>query len=627
MKTSQSKRTNSFSYGRRASSQRKAHRHGFSNGFLPVFLAVVLVVGLAPSLGAAKAALADSATSFPLFDQPISDAALASGSSVAEDATSQADPGEAATEDLVSTQDEVSDSAGETAATSDVASADESADASSSDPTAAKEAASEPAKAPAKAPADAPAVDTAEVWVDGTNGSDANEGTSADKAFATLGKALQASGVKTIHISGTFASVPAATIPAGVTLDVAGDTSMMGAGGNGITLASGATLQSSAGATLTMSGFATALVVGNGATLGDGHYVFSNNAGANGTHGLQINGTVKGSSRSALTITANDKCETNFYTGSATFENCTVAVNSGTRTWLDQCDLHLTNASFTVSGFGQGYYVNTISMVDSEFTVNQGASYRTATGMFIGGGSVQNSTITANTGSTAGISIAAPNGLTFTNSTVNLNNGGIGGFNVNSGNVYFKNSTLTGNGSNSSALLGAQSNGYLEFSENSRIESPAASNADNGGGQTKGGYVILGGSYQVAYSSAYNHDTTTPTNGAANGNEWLEYFTLNDASVTQLSPLSANGTTYDYPVVTASADGQKHVFVPGVKVTFQLNNGNAKFADGTTAAKSTYAMRGYTLADAACADRADGITADVSNLGDPVDINGVKFLG
>ena len=110
-------------------------------------------------------------------------------------------------------------------------------------------------------------------------------------------------------------------------------------------------------------------------------------------------------------------------------------------------------------------------------------------------------------------------------------------------------------------------------------------------------YVVTGGSFLVKYHKDTTAElSTTPINGAANGNEKLTYFQLADPSVTSLSPLNKNGQRYTYGVANPSSDGNKYVWVPSEKVTFSLgDNPSATFADGTNTNKETLAMRGHTI--------------------------------
>lgn len=470
------------------------------------------------------------------------------------------------------------------------------------------------------APSLAPASLTA-VYVDGTNGNDDNDGSSFDgKAVKSLAKALDIQkaneAISTIYVKGNLSLSATVYIPSGVTLSIAADGATISGSGNsvdGIVLKSGSTLTGAG--TLTMTGFKTALTSENGSTITDGTYVLKDNAGGNGTRGLNIAGTVRGTSKDRLTITAKDHSETNFYSDSAFFENCTISVASDNTDWVSWTlwgswidgprHLNLVNTDMTVAGIGAGWYVLP-NLSDSRLTVAAGPK-QPGTGMTINGtGKISNSTIEVNAGYKAGISVGAENGtINVTNSTLEFNNGGTGGFNVNTGTVVLNNSIIKGDGRNSGALFGAQTNGSIVFGDNCLVETPGKSNADNGAGQTGKNFVVTGGSYLVKYAPDYNSNLgTIPTNGSANGDEKLSLFTLADASTQQLNPINANGTTYAYSVAKASSDGEKHVWVPAAKVTFKLNADDAEqkvdasFADGSTTDQTSLAMRGYALKDA-----------------------------
>lgn len=459
------------------------------------------------------------------------------------------------------------------------------------------------------------------VYVDGTNGNDANDGSSFDgKAVKTLAKALQIQAankaISTIYVKGSLSLSATANIPSGVTLSIASEGATISGSGNsidGIVLKSGSTLTGAG--TLTMTGFKTALTSEKGSTIADGMYVLKDNAAGNDTRGLSIAGTVKGTSKDRLTITAKDHSETNFYSASAYFENCTISVASDNTdrvgwtswgSWVDTKPLNLVNTDMTVAGIGAGWYV-VPNLSDSRLTVAVGPE-QPGTGMTISGtGKIINSTIEVNAGYRAGISVGVENGtINVTDSTLEFNNGGTGGLNVNTGTVVLNNSTIKGHGKNSGALFGAQSNGSIVFGDNCLVETPAKGNADNGAGQTGKNFVVTGGSYLVKYAPSYNssYGSTIPTNGSANGDEKLSLFTLADDSMQQLNPVNANGATYAYSVAKASSDGEKHVWVPAAKVTFKLNADDAEqkidasFADGSSTDQTSLAMRGYALKDA-----------------------------
>ena len=286
-----------------------------------------------------------------------------------------------------------------------------------------------------------------ELWVDGTNGDDANDGSSAN-ALKSLQKALElwtaTPTINTIHLKGNLELTSTVTIPAGVTLKIESEGATLTGTGNsidGLVLSAGSTLTGTG--TLTMSGFKTALTAQPGSTITDGTYVFRNNAGASGSRGISLAGTVKGSTnKNSVTITADDKSNTDFYESGITFENATISVTSQARTWFDARDLNLKNADLTVKGFGQTFYVNKLNMTNSTLTINP--SWYGATGMTIQGTSnIVNSTINANAGSTSGISVGVAGGtVNVTDSTLNFTNGGTGGLNVNTGDVIINNSTI-----------------------------------------------------------------------------------------------------------------------------------------------------------------------------------------
>lgn len=449
-----------------------------------------------------------------------------------------------------------------------------------------------------------------ELWVDGTNGNDNNEGSSSEP-LKSLQKALdlwaETSFIDTIHLKGNLDLTSTVSIPSGMTLKIEDEGATLTGTGNsidGLILEPGSTLTGTG--TLTMSGFKTALTAQNGSTITDGTYVFRNNAGTSGSHGISLGGTVSGSTnKNSVTITADDKSNTNFFESGVTFENATIKVTSQARTWNDARDLTLQNADLTVEGFGQTFYVNQLNMTDSTLTINP--SFWGQTGMTIQGSSnIVNSTINANAGSTSGISVGVTGGtVNVTNSTLNFTNGGVGGLNVNTGDVIINNSTIKGDGRNSGALFGAQTNGSIQFTGNSLVETPATKNSDNGAGQTRQNYNVTGGSYLLKYAPSYNsgYGSTIPTNGAANGNEVLSLFTLANVSTNSLNLINANGATYTYSVANPSSDGQKHVWAPAATVTFDLNTPgvtgvNPTFADGTTANKTALAMRGNSLSTA-----------------------------
>ena len=141
------------------------------------------------------------------------------------------------------------------------------------------------------------------MYVDGTSGNDANDGSSFDgKAVKTLTKALEIQAanksVATIYVKGSLSLSATASIPSGVTLSVASKGATISGSGNsvdGIVLESGSTLTGAG--KLAMTGFKTALTSEKGSTITDGTYVLKGNAGTSGTRGIYLAGTVRGTSR------------------------------------------------------------------------------------------------------------------------------------------------------------------------------------------------------------------------------------------------------------------------------------------------------------------------------------------
>lgn len=451
------------------------------------------------------------------------------------------------------------------------------------------------------------------LWVDGSAGNDAYNGGTEDAALKTLAKALELQNsnptITTIYVKGSFEGLPATTIPGGVNLVVAANTTMTGAGKNGVTLSAGSSLACKNGATLTMSGFATALTIGSGAEVNDGTYVLDGNA-----TGFNLQGKFNGSSRSALMVSAKNSSGSGFACSSASsFNNCTVDVQSTNDKGDVESAINLSNASLTTKGVW--YYLNGgLHLEGSDFNVS--AAYGHGQAMTIGGKSdISKGSTFAVDGNR--VSLAAS--LDVSASKVSLKNSSMGGLNVNGGSASFTDSIFESSNMRTYPAYGIQGGGgNIVFSGDSVVNTDALNkDTDNGGNDGTGSYVVTGGSFLVAYDPTYNHDTTTPKNGESNGNEWLNLITLADSSTNVVNPINAKGERYAYKVGRASADGKKHVWVPGAKVTFKLNNGNATFADGNAADKEQVTVRGYRL----------GFARGNSDPGMPVDSKGVAFLG
>ncbi len=82
--------------------------------------------------------------------------------------------------------------------------------------------------------------------------------------------------------------------------------------------------------------------------------VFRNNAGAVIAVFLWRN--QQGSTnKNSVTITADDKSNTNFFEFGVAFENVTIKVTSQACTWNDARNLNLRNTDLTVEGFGSDF--------------------------------------------------------------------------------------------------------------------------------------------------------------------------------------------------------------------------------------------------------------------------------
>ena len=451
------------------------------------------------------------------------------------------------------------------------------------------------------------------IYLDNAGGNDANNGESEATAVKTFNKALELLGENGTLKVKSFDKQSGIVFNKKGTLEIIEDTTLQGNRTDiGITMKSGSHLRMAEGKTLKMKDFKTALTIENGAELNDGNYILENNASDQYGKGLNIIGAVKGSSgRDKLVLKANDIYNVNFYSGTATFENATIEVISQTRVWSDAKKLTMTNTSMTLSGYGQGFYIDGGSqIIDSYLYMKEprGYFYNTnSTGMtFQGTGStISGSTLRADYGSNAGISIGLSNAnqiLSMTNSTLEFNNSGQGGLNVNTGIVELAGTTIKTNERQRGALYGAQTNAKLIFNADTVVDSAANKDADNGLGQTNDNYVVIGGSHHVKYAPDYKPGgaaagVAIPTNGVNNGNEKLRLFTLTDSTVTSLNPLNKNNTTYLYSIVKASADGKKYAWLPEVNVTFKLNAPDAKFQDNTSNDKVLRTYRGGKLSE------------------------------
>ena len=402
-----------------------------------------------------------------------------------------------------------------------------------------------------------------------------------------------------IRVSGTFDTTNTAFRDAVVnndmTLEFVGNTVILSDNSlqHGLTIASGSHIKTVNGSTLTMKGFNTALNLQVGSEMNDGLYTFENN------EQVSLNGFINGSARENLVVNVTSNSFSRLYNDNFHVENATVKLNA-TPIRTDgvyyplgimpdggigalQMAYNFKNVHFEATGIA-GYEVGKWNIEDS--LINIDFSGDNATG---GVGYIQFNYHVA-----AGVS-------TIKNTNLHLKNVAMGLSVLNDPDT----STMELDIDNSVVTLDTIGSEMDSSVGNSGIQVSGAKvkindSVINYTRSTPYGtafYIIGGGSHLVKYhKDTMDEVSTTPTNGAANGNEKLTYFQLTDPSVTVLSPVNRYGQRYTYGVANASSDGNKYVWVPSEKVTFSLgDNPSATFADGTNTNKETLAMRGHAI--------------------------------
>ena len=459
--------------------------------------------------------------------------------------------------------------------------------------------------------------------------------------YATINDAVAAGNTgDIIRISGLFDTTNAAFRDAVVnndmTLEVASDTTILNNDDdqNGITIASGSHIKTVNGYTLNMQGFKKALDLQTGAEMNDGHFVFKDN------RHVTLDGNVKGTSRESLVVDITAYNFEKLYTEDLKLENATLKLTTSTiKTWDNSTTepgdfpiatvvsngytWNFKNVLFVGTGISASQVSNMLidnSDISIDYQLDNLVNRQAA--FMIGAetngltSEIRNSTFSLyNTAN--GIITETETNLNIINSKINLNISGnesasdtlaSAGLVVDSGHVMIENSELniTSEKTFQNPVVVAPT-ATLETRANTVINTPATNDSSDIMGYqidtivamdaTPTSYVVTGGSFLVKYHTDTGTDfSTTPTNGAANGNEKLTYFQLADPSVTSLSPLNKNGQRYTYGVANPSSDGNKYVWVPSEKVTFSLgDNPSATFADGTNGSKETVAMRGHTI--------------------------------
>ena len=458
--------------------------------------------------------------------------------------------------------------------------------------------------------------------------------------YATINDAVAAGNTgDTIRISGLFDTTnPAfrdAVVNNGMTLEVASDTSILNDDDNqsGITIASGSHIKTVNGSTLNMQGFKKALDLQTGAEMNDGNYVFKD------YQHVTLDGNVKGTSRESLVVDITAYKFNKLYTENLKLENATLKLTTSTiKTWdsplgeggelpdrevSNGYSWNFKNVSFVGTALEAATQISNMFVDNSDISIDyqrdyvaMGQSSFNLAGRGVLPSEIRNSTFTLHN-ALFGI-VVLDSSLNIGNSKININlssdeefardHGSFGLYSEN-GQVKIDNSELNITRENSYqggvAVYGTTS--LLEIGENTVVNTLATNDQiaessyaiDNVAAidAESSSYVVTGGSYLVKYHKDTTAEvSTTPTNGAANGNEKLTFFQLTDPSVTVLSPVNRYGQRYTYGVANASSDGNKYVWVPSAKVTFSLgDNPSATFADGTNTNKETLAMRGHTI--------------------------------
>ena len=460
--------------------------------------------------------------------------------------------------------------------------------------------------------------------------------------YATINDAVAAGNTgDTIRISGLFDTTNAAFRDAVVnndmTLEVVSDTTILNDDDdqNGITIASGSHIKTVNGSTLNMQGFKKALDLQTGAEMNDGNYVFKDN------QDVTLDGNVKGTSRESLVVDITAYKFNKLHSEDLKLENATLKLTtSKVKTWDsppdDGGDLpsrevvngytwNFKNVLFVGTGLKSTFIPNMLVdnsdvLIDflNKYANNLPTYFCLSGGTALIPSEIRNSTFSVRN-TLFGIVALNTSSLNISNSKINLNisgdedearnQGSTGILFENGGSISIDNSELNFTRVNEfqTPIIIGSPNSTLQIGENTVINTPATNDRseemiyaiDNIAAVEVDSsvYVVTGGSFLVKYHKDTTAElSTTPTNGAANGNEKLTYFQLADPSVTSLSPLNKNGQRYTYGVANPSSDGNKYVWVPSAKVTFSLgDNPSATFADGTNTNKETLAMRGHTI--------------------------------
>lgn len=424
---------------------------------------------------------------------------------------------------------------------------------------------------------------------------------------------------KTVKLSGAFLN--GLTFTQKVDVVITDDVTITGTGtGNGIQFkVGGSTLTCAGASTLTITGFGIALHTGS-VTVGDGTYYLKDSTTAFGTvetayenwGGKFIGTTSTGTAREGTLVNPLQVYATgcvNVAIGGGTYENCTIDVTAKKGANMPSGGFTATNSSIHSKNFS--YYIDgSVTMNNSVFWAD-GSNYSYSPGLKLENGDVKltNDSLLRSSNwnkRTTGIGITTTAAhFLVEDSTVDVTNEGSkggGGLNINSGHATFRNATLVA--SNHRYIhFGAQDSATIAI-EGDCVFDLDDSAPSSGGAEDMNSYVITGGS--VEYHSASERYSgggyvidTIPVNGDAYGNNRLHLFPMGENlfsdgnyTVEMLGKKNGKDVPYTYPVTKADPDGNRYVWGPAAKVTFDLRNAEASFADTTRFPKELFALRG-----------------------------------
>ena len=463
--------------------------------------------------------------------------------------------------------------------------------------------------------------------------------------YATINDAVAAGNTgDTIRVSGIFDATNTAFRDAVVnndmTLEFVGNTLILSDNElqNGVTIASGSHIRTVNDSSVTMKGFKKALDLQVGAEMNDGIYTFENN------YQVSLNGFINGSARENLVVNITSNSFLELYKDNFHVENATVKLNAtpirtdgvysplGIMPYVaagsNQAAYNFKNVYFEargIAGYEVGKWNIEDSLIDIDYSGDNSSggvgyiqfNYHVAAGV----STIKNTNLhlknvmyglsVLNDPNTSTMELDIDNSVVTLDAIGSEMDSSVGnsGIQISGAKVKINDSVINYNRLTpyGTSFYIIDDGSQLEVTGDTVINTPASLDAvdstedkiDNVVAvlSPNDAYVVTGGSHLVKYhKDAIAEISTTPTNGAANGNEKLTYFQLADPSVTSLSPLNSNGQRYTYGVANPSSDGNKYVWVPSAKVTFSLgDNPSATFADGTNANKETIAMRGHTI--------------------------------